>query len=628
MSLQQKKSKIFTTTKYHLWIVIGFFLITSYAAFFNHTYWTIFDQDGLIYLQGGKEILNGYGKNVQFLNAGPGGPILFAALDSVFHDGFFTVKLVSVLSGTGIVFFSYYIIRNIFNPKIALVGQLFVAFNPWFNVLSTQAINDLLPICLTMFSLYFLTKENWKIYDMIIIGSIIGLAFMVRYQPVLALFTAIIVVLLSQKKFSVKISYVVILVIFFLILASPMFFYNYVIHGNLVDSNSDFIIATRSKYIAPEWQNQLLLNMDKDISKGILFDFDLTLKNYFYNIFYGQPSNLFGFENRINASLIPAIYVVGLLPVLGGFLYSIKIKPDKINVIALIGSASITAILVIALGNFNDHFFAIIMIPLFVLLILNFKKIKKNLLPLVMFVLVYILIMGILPLRAPRDFLIVWISIATLSAIFFVEIIPAIYKKIINKSNPPISNSISLIGKFSVVLIILILLVNAGYSYLQYSVIASGDSPTFSKNDLFDYHNKKIQYDTEVQDITRILRAQPNIENSYVMTNYILYGYYANSKWVGGIFNEGSTDDTIENYITRKNWKEEQIFLSNINSSPMDRYDLNNPIPEYLIYVPRDFHLDYLKILSDPTNPKIPPHFEAIYKSQRGTVVYKIHNEN
>ena len=60
----------------------------------------------------------------------------------------------------------------------------------------------------------------------------------------------------------------------------------------------------------------------------------------------------------------------------------------------------------------------------------------------------------------------------------------------------------------------------------------------------------------------------------------------------------------------------------------MDRYDLNNPIPEYLIYVPRDFHLDYLKILSDPTNPKIPPHFEAIYKSQRGTVVYKIHHEN
>src|SRR3989344_7981318 len=201
MSFQQKKSKIFTTTKYHLWITIGFFLITSYAAFFNHTYWTIFDQDGLIYLEGGKEILNGYGKNVQFLNAGPGGPVLFAALDSVFHDGFFAVKLVSVLSGTGIVFFSYYIIKNIFNSKIAIVGQLFVAFNPWFNVLSTQALIDLLPIFLSIVSLYFLTKENWKFYDLMIIGSVTGLAFMVRYQSILVLFTAIIVVLLSQKKF-------------------------------------------------------------------------------------------------------------------------------------------------------------------------------------------------------------------------------------------------------------------------------------------------------------------------------------------------------------------------------------------------------------------------------------------
>ena len=613
--------------RYPILVSLGFFVITSCVVFFHHTYWTIFDQDGLIYYQAGKEILNGNGANVQLLNAGPGGPVLFAVLDSVFHDGFFVVKLVSLLSGTGIVFFSYYIIRNIFSAKIALVGQLFVAFNPWFNVLSTQALIDLLPIFLSIVSLYFLTKENWKFYDMVIIGSVTGLAFMVRYQSSLVLVTAIIVVLLSQKKFSVKMSYVAILVILFLILVSPMFFYNYAIHGNLVDSNSDYIIASRSKYTTPEWQNQLLLNMNKATSKGLLLDFDLTVKNYFYNIFYGQPSNLFGFENRINVSLIPAVYVVGFFPVLGGFLYSLKIKLDKANTIALIVSSSITAILVIVLGNFNDHFFAIVMIPLFVLLIINCKKIKKNLLPLIILIPVYILIMGILPLRSPQHFLIIWISIATLSAIFFTENIPVMYKKIINKLNPQISSSIFSIEKFSIILIILILLVNAGYSYLLYSVITSGNSPTFSKNDLFDYHNKKIQYDTEIQDITRILKKQPNIENSVVMTNYIIYGYYANSNWVSGLFIEGPENDTIENYITRKHWKEWQIIYSNINNKPMDRNNLNNPIPDYLIFVPRDFHLNYLKILSDPTNPEIPLNFELLYKSQRGAVVYKIHHE-
>ncbi|MBI2629214.1 glycosyltransferase family 39 protein [Candidatus Pacearchaeota archaeon] len=618
----------FNPHRYPILVSLGFFLITLCIAFFYHTYWTIFDQDGLIYYQAGKEILNGNGANVQLLNAGPGGPVLFAVLDSIFHDGFFVIKLIALLSGTAIVFFSYYIIRNIFSARVALVGQLFVAFNPWFNVLSTQALIDLLPIFLSIVSLYFLTKENWKFYDMMIIGFITGLAFMVRYQSILVLFTAIIVILLSQKKFSVKMSYVTVLVMFFLILASPMFFYNYAIHGNLVDSNPDYIIASRSKYTTPEWQNQLLLNINEDTSKGLLLDFDLTVKNYFYNIFYGQPSNLFGFENRINVSLIPAIYVIGFFPVLGGFLYSLKIKLDKANTIALIVSLSITAILVIVLGKFNDHFFAIVMISLFVLLIINFKKIKKNLLPLIIFIPVYILIMGILPLRSPQHFLIIWISIATLSAIFFIETIPVMYKKIINKSNSRISSSVFSIEKFSIVLVILILLVNVGYSYLLYSVITSGDNPTFSKNNLFDYHNKKIRYDAEIQDITRILKKQPNIENSVIMTNYILYGYYANSNWISGLFIEGPENDTVENYITRKNWNDWQIFYSNINNRPMDRNNLNNPIPDYLIYVPRDFHLNYLKILSDPNNPKIPPSFEAIYKSQRGTVVYKIHHEN
>jgi 4-amino-4-deoxy-L-arabinose transferase-like glycosyltransferase len=607
-------------------VSLGFFLITASVAFFHHTYWTIFDQDGLIYYQAGKEILSGNGANVQLLNAGPGGPVLYAILDLVFHDGFFVIKSISLFSGTGIVFFSYYIIRNIFNARIALVGQLFVAFNPWFNVLSTQALNDLFSIFLSITALYFLTKENWKFYDMIIIGSVTGLAFMVRYQSSLVLFTAIIVILLSQKKFSVKMCYVTVLVILFLILVSPMFFYNYAIHGNLVDSNSDYIIASRSKYTTPEWQNLLLLNMNKDTSKSLLLDFDLTMKNYFYNIFYGQPSNLFGFENRINVSLIPAIYVVGFFPVFGGFLYSLKIKLDKANMIALIVSSSITTILVIVLGNFNDHFFAIVMIPLFVLLIINCKKIKKNLLPLVILIPVYILIMGILPLRAPQHFLIIWISIATLSAIFFTETIPVMYKKSINKLNLQISSSIFSMEKFSIILITLILIVNVGYSYLLYSVLTSGESPIFSKTDLFDYHNKKIQYDAEIQDITRILKKQPNIENSVVMTNYILYGYYANSNWVSGLFIEGPENDTIENYITRKNWKEWEIIYSNINNKPMDRNNLNSPIPDYLIYVPRDFHLNYLKILSDPINPKIPSNFEVLYKSSRGTILYKIHH--
>jgi len=449
---------------------------------------------------------------------------------------------------------------------------------------------------------------------------------MIRYQPLLVLFTAMIIVSLSKIKISIKISYIAALIGFFLILASPMFIFNYVNYGSFLDSDSNYYIATHSKYKTIEWQDEILSNIGKDAFRGILLDFELTLENYLYNIFYGLPNNLFGFENKINVSLIPAIHIVSIFPILGGFLYSLRVKFDKITVIVLVSSSFITTIWVFSLGNFTDHFFAIVMIPLFFLLIVNIKKIKRNLLPLIILPLVFTLIMLILPLRSPQHFLIIWISIATFSATFFVNVIPNIYK-LIKRSNMSNSSSILFARRFNVILIILVLSINLGYSYLLYGVISSGSNPLFSSNEIFNYYNKKTQYDNEIQDITSVLRNQYNIENSYVMSTYVLYGYYANSNWLSALFIEGPDSDTIENYITRKNWKDWQILHSNINSNPMERNNLNSPIPDYLIYVPRDFHLDYLKVLSDPTNPNIPSNFELIYKSQRGTVVYKIHHE-
>jgi 4-amino-4-deoxy-L-arabinose transferase-like glycosyltransferase len=616
----------FNPHRYPMLVSLGFFLITASVAFFHHTYWTIFDQDGLIYLIGGKQILNGDASNVQFVNAGPAGPVLFAVLDSVFNDGFFAIKLISLFSGTGIVFFSYYIIRNIFNARIALVGQLFVAFNPWFSIFSTQALNDLLSIFLVVFSLFFLTKENWKFYDLMIVGCLSGLGFMIRYQSILILFTAIVIVSLSQRKLSIKISYIAVLIGVFLILASPMFIFNYINYGNFLDSDSNYYIAAHSKYTTNEWQDQIFSNIGKDTIKGIFLDFDITLKNYFYNLFYGLPNNLFGFENRVNVSLIPAIYIAGIFPVLGGFLYSLRIKFDKTNVNVMVGSSSIIGILVITLGKFNDHFFAIVMIPIFILFVVNVKKIKKNLMPLIILPIVFVIVMSILPLRAPQHFLTIWISVAIFSAIFFVEVVPNIYKLIRKSNSRDLSSTPLLVGKISIVLVILILSINLGYSYLLYGVISSGNNPSFSSSEVFDYYDKKIQYDNEIRDITNILKNQPNIANSYVMSSHGLYSYYANSKWLGGLFLEGPENDTIENYITRKNWKEWQIFFSIINSNPMNRNNLINPVPDYLVYVPHEHNLDYLKVLSDPANPKIPSNFEVLYKSSRGTILYKIHH--
>ena len=134
------------SNKYPIIITVSFFIILLYIAFTHHNYW--YEYDGIYFLGVGKEILAGNGNNIVSPDAPIGGPILHATLSSVFGDAFVIGKLISLFSGTGIVFFSYYVIKNIFNSKIALLGQLFIAFNPRLQLQSIEALNELLPVFL------------------------------------------------------------------------------------------------------------------------------------------------------------------------------------------------------------------------------------------------------------------------------------------------------------------------------------------------------------------------------------------------------------------------------------------------------------------------------------------------
>jgi len=621
----------FNSQKYSILITLGFFLITSYIAFFHYNYWTIFDQDGLIYLSGGRQIIVGGGENVAFLNAGPVGPVLAALLESVLKDGLLATKLISILSGTGIVFFSYMVFRNIFSSKIALVGQLFVAFNPWIGILSASSLNDLFPIFTSVSSLYFITKKDIKLIDFIFSGTILGIGFMFRFQPVTFLFAIIFFIIILGKKSRFKISAVTVLIVFFVIGCTPMLFYNYTVHDKILDSNLNYYVAAHSKYYTDEWKDLLFDNMDKDGSV-IFSDSDLFLKNYFYNMFYGQPSNLFGFENRVNASLIPAIPILGAIPVLGGLIYSLKIPASKETLIIVISTALITTTLIFLFGNFHDHFFAIIILPLIALGLQNIQKLDKKFLLLIVTAVIFAIVMAFLPLRSYKHFLYLWVFLAPLCSIFFIKVIPRLFLKIQNtkiSSIKILENQKSSKVVVSVI-ISLILFVNLGYSFVIIEVITTGNSvDAILENIKYPFSETTNPNKSDLNNIVTILKNQPDIENSYVMSSYIFFSDIANAKWMGAIFQEGPENDTVENYITRKNWKYWQIFFSNIHSIPMDRHNLNNPIPDYLIYEPKSFHLESLKVLSDPTNPKIPSNFKLLYKSPySGITVYKINHDN
>jgi hypothetical protein len=105
--------------------------------------------------------------------------------------------------------------------------------------------------------------------------------------------------------------------------------------------------------------------------------------------------------------------------------------------------------------------------------------------------------------------------------------------------------------------------------------------------------------------------------------------YYADSKLLFEEFFEVNANETLDSYITRENWSKNDIYISNILSIPLDRNNINKPMPDYLIYTPTVLleRPDNLKILENPKDPRIPSNFELLYKSDiTGTLIYKIHH--
>ena len=620
-----------------LLITFCFLIIVSYVAFFHHNFWIV-DQDGIIYLIAGEQILNGDGKNVFLLTAPVGGPVLYAGLNSVFNDGFFTMKLVSVLSATGMVFLSYYIMRNVFDSKTALAGQLLFAFFPWVGIFAIQAENEMFPLFLIMLSLYFITKKHLRTYEIIIIGSLIGIAFMFRTQPVVILFTVIIYLLIRNSNIRVNLYHVGLILAFFIIFLSPLIVYNFSVHENLIDVDSNFYMAMRYKYQTPEWHDEVVRSIGKGTLEGISVDFNLFLKNYFYNQFSSLPSNLFGFDNKVNSSLIPFIPYIGLIPVLGGVVYILKIRPNKINSIILVSVSSLTAFLIFLVGDFDTHFFAIVMIPLLILGIINIRNANRNFTPLLILPVVFTVTLSTIHLRAPEHFLLILISIIAISAIFIMKVIPKIIRLKTKNYNNLFSGNVKII---IIIILSLILVGNLGYSYVTFKIFSSGVPFTNIQDEIsFISQNSQIeQFGLHWKPLIDELKKQPGIEQSVIMSSYFYLPYHIQSKSVFAIFNEGPENDSVENYILRKNWSDIELMYSNAHSNPIDRHNITNPIPDYIIYTPQKMtivehgwqppdQLEYLKILLDPNNKEIPSNFELIYQSDlpQKVIVYKINH--
>jgi hypothetical protein len=580
----------------------------------------------------GEQILFGDNENVRVPNAPIGGPVLFSSLNTVFHDPFLTIKIISLFSGTAIVFLSFFIVKNIFSFKIAFLTQLIVAVNPKLHLQTTFPFNEIFPVFLVFLSFYYITKTRILYNHLILAGILLGISFMIRYQTFPIVIGFLIYLLIRDKKIRKNLPLALLFVSSFLVGCSPLLIYNYSMFDNLIDGNPNFYMISAVPLIhTEEWEKQVQIQ-DESFFSGITADFNLFFKNYLFNLFYHNPDRIFNLSGGIdNISPIPAVPYIGVILIFGGVIYYLKPDYNKKLLLSLILSAIAITIVILLLGMLETYFFAIIIIPVFALGIFSFKKIQKNFLPLLVAAVTYSLIISIIPIARAEHFFSAWIIFPVLTSLFFLELIPRVFfrKNESKQINLKHSSSVKTIIISS---IILLLIVNLAFSYKLMGMIEYGDKSydgiIAEIKKIFDRKQPGLHIGTEVKRVGEILSQQPNIENSYVMGNDWALIYYSQSKLLYADFVEGDEKEGLRSYITRENWSETDIYISNMFSIPSDRNDIYKPVPDYLVYTPNVLIAspENLKILENPNDPEVKSFMELLYKSKLGTLVYKINH--
>ena len=135
-----------------------FFFTFFYVSFFHHLTFT--ESDGIFYYLSGKQLISGNVEYTPIIGAPIGGPLVHALFGDLLDDPFVAGKIISLLSCTGVVFTSFFITKNLFSKKVAILTQLFFAVNPKIAHLSIMVLNEAAPLFFIFISLYFATKKQ------------------------------------------------------------------------------------------------------------------------------------------------------------------------------------------------------------------------------------------------------------------------------------------------------------------------------------------------------------------------------------------------------------------------------------------------------------------------------------
>ena len=411
-------------------ITTVFFFTFFYVSFFHHQTFT--ESDGIFYYLAGKQLISGNVEYTSIVGAPIGGPLVHASFGDLLGDPFLAGKIISLLSCTGVVFTSFFITKNLFSKKVALVTQLFFAVNPKIAHLSIMVLNEAAPLFFIFISLYYATKKQKSTTTYVLVGIFLGIAFCFRYQSGFILIAFLVYLLIFERERIFGLRNFCLTLFPFLATISPLLIFNNLILGKFSTLSTNFYLLDLFKFQTESWRQNMVNIVDEGIFSAFFLDPFLFLKNYFYNLLFHNPDHLFKFSIDVydTLSIIPLFPILGILPAIGGFLYITKINLNKKQLSILLSTFFITFLLIGLFGTLEYHFMLLVIIPLSVIGITNIHKIPNNVLFLLISCIIFLIFISVLPVYRAFHLFPIWLILPALSSLFFIEAIPAIQVKI------------------------------------------------------------------------------------------------------------------------------------------------------------------------------------------------------
>lgn len=248
-------------------------------------------------------------------------PLISGMLGFLINNFELAGRLVSLLSGLGLILIMYLISKKLYDKERGLICAALVSLYPALTFISGITYTESLYLFLIALGIYLgwlSLKDNkrWSVY--FILGIIFGLAYLTRSEGLLFFLVIIFLNLIFKNPWKIKIKNILFSVLGLIIICMPYWIFLYSQLGVFslgVQSTSEFLeeayTVTQSSNIKEYELNYLAMDFSSDNYKGLnqqnIFGYVLNNPVKFFERYF---SNLYKEQTSVLPKLYPIIFIL------------------------------------------------------------------------------------------------------------------------------------------------------------------------------------------------------------------------------------------------------------------------------------------------------------------------------